>query len=67
MKKDVEQMKRHNTAKVNNFLEMWQVAGQSKPTCYAEGISRSKHADDCHWIHFGHGNGFKSIHVTHST
>jgi len=36
------------------------VAGQPKPTCYPEGISRSKEADNCHRIHFGHATDRRS-------
>jgi len=42
-------------------------AGQPKPTCYPEGISSSKQADDRRRIHFGHRIDCQSILAAVST
>jgi len=65
MMNEAEERKLHRMAKVHNFSG--DVAGQPKPTCYLEGISSSKQADDRHGIHFGHGRNRQPIVVTLST
>jgi len=43
------------------------VAGRPKPTCYPDGISCSKYAEDCHEIHRRHRRDRQSIVLTLST
>jgi len=62
MKKEAEKRKLHRMAQVHEFLGV--VAGQPKPTCYTEGILRSRKAAGSCRIHFGHGRECQSILVT---
>jgi len=50
MKREAEHKLLHIMAKVHNLLEMWQ--GSQKATCYTDGISCSKQANDSHRSHF---------------
>jgi len=62
------QMKRQTEKKfAQNGQSQWHFgdeAGQPKPRCYTEGISRSKQADDTCMIHFGYRRDRRSILLT---